>query len=234
MQSKHLWGWGHRSWLVPPKAVTPVPLGFVAGAGVSVTRNPWAPAPWLCFTFTCGFSAVPLCTPPWWVSSPSPTSSALPQSSDACSKCLQIYFLGTFLLSVVIAWMVLYLQCVSGKASFKTTAGGKDRGASFSLPSSGTLSPHNLGHASFLEHGRSWYKGVLMVPPSPQLSGSLRLLQILNKNGDLLVYLLSLKKRKQTKVFSFPLYKLETPILNTATVWSIPSHSSHTVKSVRE
>lgn len=91
--------------------------------------------------------------------------SALPQSSDACSKCLQIYFLGTFLLSVVIAWMVLYLQCVSGKASFNVPTGGKERGASFSLPLSGTSSPHNLGHVSFLEHGRAWYKGV--VSPSP-------------------------------------------------------------------
>lgn len=55
-------------------------------------------------------------------------STALPQSSDVCSECLQIYFLGTFLLSVGIAWMVLHFQCVSGKAFRKARAGGKGWG----------------------------------------------------------------------------------------------------------
>ncbi|KAM7326297.1 hypothetical protein ACRRTK_014775 [Alexandromys fortis] len=44
-------------------------------------------------------------------------STALPLSSDLCSECLQIYFLGTFLLSVGIAWMVLHFQCVSASGS---------------------------------------------------------------------------------------------------------------------
>lgn len=106
--------------------ISQVPWSLFTGAGASVTRSRLAPAPWPGFTFTCGFSGVLFCTLPWWVSSLSPAwGPALPQSSDACSKCLQIYFLGTFLLSVVIAWMVLYFQCVSGKAFSKAKAGGK-------------------------------------------------------------------------------------------------------------
>lgn len=150
MQKQTHVGMKDQPWLVPPKPVmSQVPWSWFTGAGASVMRSPLAPAPWPGFTFTCGFSGVPSCTLPWWVSSPSlARGTALPQSSDVCSECLQIYFLGTFLLSVGIAWMVLHFQCVSGKASWKARAGGKGR--SFSLPTSGPHTPHNPGHASFL------------------------------------------------------------------------------------
>lgn len=137
-------------------------------------------------------------------------------------RCLQIYFLGTFLLSVVIAWMVLYFQCVSGKAFCRAQAGGK---GGLLFPSQQVPQPllmilvmlHFL--STVPQSMKESLTGQCLTVPDCQ--GASDYYNFQSKGlGVLYVYLLNLKtkNKNQQKMFSFSLHMLENLISSPAAV----------------